>query len=63
MIVDTLTVDNMALDTLAMHMSDGLITPRASVLFYVVAVIGVALAAWRARTELTEKNLPRRLHS
>lgn len=56
MIVDTLTVDNMALDTLAMHMTDGLITPRASVLFYVVAVIGVALAAWRARTELTEKS-------
>jgi cobalt/nickel transport system permease protein len=39
-----------------MHMSDGLITPRASVLFYVVAAIGVALAAWRARTELTEKS-------
>ncbi|MFD6897057.1 energy-coupling factor ABC transporter permease [Rhodococcus sp. NPDC060086] len=37
-------------------MSDGLITPRASALFYVVAAIGVALAAWRARTELTEKS-------
>ncbi|TCN50124.1 cobalt/nickel transport system permease protein [Rhodococcus sp. SMB37] len=56
MIVESLSVENMAVDTLAMHMSDGLITPRASVLFYVVAVIGVALAAWRARTELTERS-------
>ncbi|WP_330132272.1 energy-coupling factor ABC transporter permease [Rhodococcus artemisiae] len=56
MIVESLAVENLAVDTLAMHMSDGLITPRASVLFCVVAVIGVALAAWRARTELTERS-------
>ncbi|MGX6509181.1 energy-coupling factor ABC transporter permease [Rhodococcus sp. SJ-2] len=49
-------VENLTVETVAMHMSDGLITPRASALFYVVAVLGLVLAAWRARAELTEKS-------
>ncbi|MCK0090680.1 energy-coupling factor ABC transporter permease [Rhodococcus sp. F64268] len=49
-------VENLTVETVAMHMSDGLITPRASALFYVVAVLGLALAAWRARAELSEKS-------
>lgn len=44
--------------TTAMHMSDGLVDARASALFYVVAALGVALAAWRARSELDERSAP-----
>jgi cobalt/nickel transport system permease protein len=45
-------------DVVALHMSDGLIDPRASVLFYVVAAIGVCLAAWCARSDLHVRTVP-----
>lgn len=41
-----------------MHMSDGIINLPASLLFGVVAVIGVGVCASRARTELNEKTVP-----
>jgi cobalt/nickel transport system permease protein len=44
--------------TTAMHMSDGLVDARTSALFYVVAALAVALAAWRARSELDERSAP-----
>ncbi|QCQ92644.1 cobalamin biosynthesis protein CbiM [Rhodococcus sp. SGAir0479] len=45
-------------DVVAMHMSDGIIDAPTSALFWVVAVVGVAVAIWRARTELDERTAP-----
>ncbi|WP_037203193.1 energy-coupling factor ABC transporter permease [Rhodococcus opacus] len=41
-----------------MHMSDGLINAPTSLLFVVVAVAGLSIAAWRARSELDERTAP-----
>ncbi|MFC9551680.1 energy-coupling factor ABC transporter permease [Rhodococcus sp. NPDC056960] len=41
-----------------MHMSDGLINAPTSLLFVVVAVLGLSVAAWRARAELDERTAP-----
>ncbi|RZL79791.1 MAG: cobalamin biosynthesis protein CbiM [Rhodococcus sp. (in: high G+C Gram-positive bacteria)] len=41
-----------------MHMSDGLIDAPTSLLFVVVAVLGLSVAAWRARSELDERTAP-----
>ncbi|SQI35787.1 cobalamin biosynthesis protein cbim [Rhodococcus coprophilus] len=46
------------MDVVALHMSDGLIDPRASTLFYVVAAIGLCLAAWCARSDLRLHTVP-----
>lgn len=46
------------MDVVALHMSDGLIDPRASTLFYVVAAIGMCLAAWCARSDLHVHTVP-----
>lgn len=42
----------------AMHMSDGIIDAPTSALFWAVAVVGVGVVIWRARTELTERTAP-----
>jgi cobalt/nickel transport system permease protein len=42
----------------AMHMSDGIINAPTSLLFGVVAVVGIAFCAWRARTELDDATVP-----
>ncbi|MDY6809317.1 MAG: energy-coupling factor ABC transporter permease [Actinomycetota bacterium] len=42
----------------AMHMSDGIIDAPTSALFVVIAVVGLALCAWRARADLDEKTVP-----
>lgn len=41
-----------------MHMSDGIVNAPISVLFGVIAVAGMALCAWRARSELDERTVP-----
>lgn len=46
------------MDVVALHMSDGLVDPRASTLFYIAAVIGVSIAAWRARSDLDARSVP-----
>ncbi|MGW0021380.1 energy-coupling factor ABC transporter permease [Rhodococcus sp. NPDC003382] len=46
------------MDVVAMHMSDGLINAPTSLLFGAVAVAGLAIALWRARTELDERTAP-----
>jgi len=43
---------------LAMHMSDGLVDAPTSLLFGFVAVAGITVAAWKARTELDERTAP-----
>ena len=43
--------------TLAMHMSDGLVTPSTALAFGRVAVLGLALAAARARRDLDDQTL------
>ncbi|WP_436500590.1 energy-coupling factor ABC transporter permease [Actinokineospora sp. HUAS TT18] len=43
---------------LAMHMSDGLLNATTSMLFIGVAVIGVAIAAARARGDLDDRTAP-----
>lgn len=43
---------------IAMHMSDGLINAQTSVLFIIVAALGVSIAIWKARTELDERTAP-----
>jgi len=45
-------------ESVAMHMSDGLINAPTSLLFVVVAVAGLSIAAWRARSELDERTAP-----
>ncbi len=41
-----------------MHMSDGIVDVPTSALFAVIAVAGLAFAAWRARAELDERAAP-----
>ncbi|MBO8150782.1 energy-coupling factor ABC transporter permease (plasmid) [Rhodococcus sp. ZPP] len=41
-----------------MHMSDGLVNARISLLFGVVAGLGIIFAGWKAREELTERSAP-----
>ncbi|MEU5842128.1 energy-coupling factor ABC transporter permease [Rhodococcus sp. NPDC047139] len=43
---------------LALHMGDGLIADRASAWFFVIAVIGVGIAAWYARSDLNKQAVP-----
>lgn len=45
-------------DVLALHMGDGLIAGRASAWFFVIAVIGISIAAWYARNDLTKRTVP-----
>lgn len=45
-------------DVVAMHMSDGIIDAPTAVLFWAVAVVGLAVAIWRARRELNERTAP-----
>jgi cobalt/nickel transport system permease protein len=45
-------------EPMAMHMSDGLINAPVSALFGMVAVLGVSLAATRARRDLDERTAP-----
>jgi cobalt/nickel transport system permease protein len=44
--------------TLAMHMSDGLVNAPTAAVFGLVAVIGLAIAASRARADLDERTAP-----
>lgn len=44
--------------TLAMHMSDGIVDAPTSLIFAVIAVLGLGFAAWRARAELDERAAP-----
>jgi cobalt/nickel transport system permease protein len=44
--------------TLAMHMSDGLVTPPTALAFGVLAAVGLALAASRARRDLDDRTAP-----
>ncbi|MGC4934658.1 energy-coupling factor ABC transporter permease [Gordonia sp. DT30] len=48
----------MSTTTVAMHMSDGIINAQTSLLFGIVAIVGLGLSAWRARTDLDEKTVP-----
>jgi cobalt/nickel transport system permease protein len=41
-----------------MHMSDGIVNAPTSVGFAVLAVVGLGICAWRARTELDERTVP-----
>lgn len=41
-----------------MHMSDGIVNAPTSVLFGAIAIVGIALCAWRARNELDERTVP-----
>ncbi|MCL2534713.1 MAG: energy-coupling factor ABC transporter permease, partial [Nocardiaceae bacterium] len=41
-----------------MHMSDGIINAPTSALFLAVALAGIGIAIWRARTELDERTAP-----
>ena len=42
----------------AMHMSDGIVDARVSLLFAAVAVFALGICAWRAREELDERTVP-----
>ncbi|WHU45248.1 energy-coupling factor ABC transporter permease [Gordonia sp. L191] len=48
----------MSTTPVAMHMSDGIINAPTSLLFGVIAVVGLAFCAWRARRDLDEKTVP-----
>lgn len=48
----------MSSTTLAMHMSDGLVTAPTSIVFGVIAAAGLAVCARRARNELDERTVP-----
>lgn len=48
----------MSSTTLAMHMSDGLVTAPTSLLFAAIAAVGLAVCARRARGELDERTVP-----
>lgn len=41
-----------------MHMSDGLINAPTSLLFITIALVGLLVAGWKARTELDERTAP-----
>lgn len=43
---------------LAMHMSDGLVSPPTALVFGVIAAIGLAIAATRARSDLDDRTAP-----
>ncbi|UYP18570.1 energy-coupling factor ABC transporter permease [Rhodococcus sp. Z13] len=45
-------------DALALHMSDGLVDARASAWFFLIAVIGVGIAVWYARSDLDKRSVP-----
>ena len=47
-----------AVQYVAMHMSDGIVDAPTSMVFGVIAIAAVALCAWRARTELDERTVP-----
>ena len=47
-----------AVQYVAMHMSDGIVDAPTSIGFGVIAIAAVALCAWRARTELDERTVP-----
>lgn len=42
----------------AMHMSDGIIDLPTSLLFGLIALVGVGVCAWKARSELDERTVP-----
>lgn len=42
----------------AMHMSDGIVDAPTSLMFGLIAVIGLAVCGWRARRELDERTVP-----
>ncbi|SDF02852.1 cobalt/nickel transport system permease protein [Pseudonocardia oroxyli] len=42
----------------AMHMSDGLVNAPTSLLFGAIAIVGMALCLWRARTDLDDRTAP-----
>ncbi|GAA2350657.1 energy-coupling factor ABC transporter permease [Saccharopolyspora halophila] len=44
--------------TLAMHMSDGLLNAQTAVLFAAVAIAGLAVALYKARTDLDDRTAP-----
>lgn len=50
--------DVVSVQILALHMSDGLVDARASALFFVVAILGVGIAAWKTRTDLAPTSVP-----
>lgn len=45
-------------DVLALHMSDGLVDARASAWFFLIAVIGISIAVWYARSDLDKRSVP-----
>jgi cobalt/nickel transport system permease protein len=47
-----------AVQYVAMHMSDGIVNAPTSVAFGLIAVAAVGLCAWRARAELDERTVP-----
>lgn len=51
-------MEPIGVQTLAMHMSDGLIDAPTSLLFIVIALGGLLVAGWKARTELDERTAP-----
>ncbi len=48
----------MTIQTVAMHMSDGIVNAPASVVFGLIAVVAVGFCAVRARSELDERTVP-----
>ncbi|MBU8811821.1 energy-coupling factor ABC transporter permease [Mycolicibacterium goodii] len=48
----------MAIEIVAMHMSDGIVNARTSVAFGVIAVAALGFCALRARDELDERTVP-----
>jgi cobalt/nickel transport system permease protein len=46
------------IQTVAMHMSDGIVNAPTSVVFGLIAVVAVGFCAVRARTELDERTVP-----
>ncbi|WP_404825060.1 energy-coupling factor ABC transporter permease [Mycolicibacterium gadium] len=48
----------MVVNTVAMHMSDGIVNAPTSVIFGVIAVAAIGLCAAKARTELDERTVP-----
>lgn len=48
----------MVVNTVAMHMSDGIVNAPISVIFGVIAVAAIGLCAAKARTELDERAVP-----
>ena len=48
----------MTVDSVAMHMSDGIVNAPISMLFGIVALVALGICAWRAREELDERTVP-----